>query len=94
MVTYDWIIGICSSGAGGVRFLRFRGTTEEAKQKLCSLVQEDRSNDIENWDYGTEEPEDVQVQDGGLGYDLYAYGCYSDYHIDYSAKEWAHVDFE
>lgn len=92
MNTYDWIVGICNTGADGVTMYRFRGTIEEMKEKLVSLVSEDRENDTENWEYGTEEKEDVQVNDNGLGYDLYAYGCYSDYHIDYSAKEWAHVE--
>lgn len=93
MGVYDWIIGVCNTDADGVTLYRFRGTIEETKEKLVSLVSGDRENDEENWDYGTEDVDEVQVNDNGLGYDLYAYGCYSDYHIDYSAKELAHVEF-
>lgn len=92
MNRYDWIIGICCSEADGVRIYRFRGTIEETKNKLLSLIKGDRSNDEDNWDYGCEETDDIRAEDNGLGYELYGYGCYSDYHIDYTAKEFAHVD--
>ena len=92
MDSYDWIIGICCTEADGVRLYRFRGTIEEAKEKLVSLVAEDRGNDEDNWDYGTEDTEEVDAVDNGLGYELYASGVYFGYHIDYTAKEFAHID--
>lgn len=61
---------------------RFIGTKEEVKRKLLDMIQEDREEDKVNWEYGTETVDDVQDR-GCL--EFYAYGCYSDYHIDYSA---------
>lgn len=79
----DWIIGVCSSGANGVHMSRFYGTKEEVKRKLSEMVLTDKKEDEVNWEYGTEFVEDVEE----LGTnEMYAYGCYSDYHIDYTAK--------
>ena len=89
----DWIIGVCSSGEDGVVLYRFRGTTDEVKEKLYSLVKEDRENDPENWDFGCESSDDIRDESGGLGHEFYGFGSYSDYHIDYTAKEFSHVEF-
>lgn len=87
----DWIIAICNTDADGIRILRFSGTEEHVKELLVKLVSEDRESDTENWEHGTESVEDVKDKSGGLGYEFYAYACYSNYHIDYTAKEFAHV---
>lgn len=92
MDRYDWIIGICCSEADGVGIFRFRGSIDEMKEKLLSLINNDRNNDNENWDFGCENKDDIRAEDNGLGYELYGYGCYYDYHIDYTAKEFAHVE--
>lgn len=86
---YDWIIGICNSANDGVKLLRFYGTKDDVKEKLLQLVLEDRENDSENWDFGCETLE--HIQDEHYGYEFYGYGCYHDYHIDYTAREFAHV---
>ena len=91
MERYDWIIGICSSGADGVDLYRFRGSKNDVKKKLLSLINEDRANDEECWDYGCESLDDICINDNGLGYELSGYGCYADYHIEYTAKEFTHV---
>lgn len=91
--SYDWVIGICNSAADGVTIYRFYGTKYDVKQKLLFLVLKDKKNDEENWEYGTESIEDVRDEDNGLGYEWCAYGNYSDYHIDYTAKEWSHIVF-
>ena len=93
MDRYDWIIGICNTGADGVVILRFRGSINEMKEKLLSFIKEDRENDNECWDYGCEEIDDIWAVDNGLGYELYGYASYLDYHIDYTAKEFSHIDF-
>ena len=93
MDKYDWIVGICSSGADGVKLFRFYGSKDEMKQKLLSLINEDKENDPECWDYGTECVDEIEAEDNGLEYELYGYGCYTDYHIDYTAKEFAHVNW-
>lgn len=93
MDRYDWIIGICNSEKDGVELLRYRGNKEEMKEKLVSLIHADRLMDKELWEYGCESSDDIQVEDNGLGYELYGYGNYINYHIDYTAKEFAHIDY-
>lgn len=93
MDRYDWIIGICSTRSNGVKIFRFRGSIEEMKQKILSLILEDKTADDEDWIYGCEEIDEIKAQDNGLGYELYGYGSYRDYEIHYTAKEFAHIDF-
>lgn len=88
----DWIIGVCNTDADGVQIMRFSGTEDQVKELLVKLVLENQENDTENWEYGTESVEDVKDESCGLGHEFYAYGCYSNYHIDYTAKEFAHVE--
>lgn len=78
----QWIIGVCNTDSDGVDLIGFFGTIEEIKVKLVEMVQLDSLED--EMDYGTESVEEVDVSWDGK--ELYAYGCYSDYHIDYSAK--------
>ena len=87
----DWIIGICNSAENGVKVHRFRGSIQEAKEKLLELVNKDRAENSDTWEYGTEDAESVDAVDG-LGYELYAYGNYIDHHMEYTAKEYAHVE--
>ena len=89
---YDWIIGICCTAADGVKILKFHGTQNEVKTKLLSMVAEDREKDTENWDFGCTSIDDVRSEYNGIGYELYAYGCYHDYHIDYTAKKFSHIE--
>lgn len=85
----DWIIAVANSDADGVVINRFYGTEEEVRTLLVRMVQEDRENDEENFEYGTEEPEDVENSGSGT---LNASATYAHYHIDYTAKEWAYVE--
>ncbi len=87
MVRYTWIIGICNTRADGVRLVRFYGSKDEVKEQLLFLINEDRSEDTDNWEHGCESVDDIETEDNGLGYELYGYGCYNNYHIDYTAKE-------
>lgn len=99
MDRYDWIIGICNSDVDGVKLYRFRGSILETKEKLLSLIAEDKANDEEHWSGGCETVDDISSEDNGLGYELYGYGKYQDYdnyesyHIEYTAKEFAYVDY-
>lgn len=90
MKELDWIIGICSSGADGVRFLQFTGTENHVKEKLLALVNEDRGNDEDNWDFGCETENDIREEEKSVEY--YGYGCYYDYHIDYTARLLSNVE--
>ena len=78
-----WIIGICNTDCDGVDLISFFGTEEEMKAKLVEMVKDDRNED-DGYEYGTESIDDVDTRRNGT--ELYAYGCYYDYHIDYSAK--------
>ena len=92
MDRYDWIIGICNSGRDGVELLRYYGSKNEIKEKLVSLIKADQAMDIDVWEYGCESVDDIQIEDNGCGYELYGYGNYIDYHIDYTAKEFSKID--
>lgn len=87
----EWIIAISSSDTEGIRILRYSGTEDHVKQKLIDLVAEDRNSLEETWNYGTETVEDVEDVSNGLGYEFYAIGNYEGFHVDYTAKEFAHV---
>lgn len=77
-----YIIGMGGSETDGVNILKVYGTKQQVKKYLVKLVDQDRSNDPDSWEYGTEKIKDVEEKPYG---NLYAYGCYSDYHIDYQA---------
>lgn len=84
----DYIIAICNTASDGICMYRFRGTFEELKRKLIELVMEDKENDEDAWDYGTESVDEIDM----CGSDINAYATYHDYHIDYTARAFA--DFE
>lgn len=79
----QWIIGICNTEGDGVDLVGFYGTEDEMKAELVGMVHSDSEED-DSYEYGTEDVNEVSIRYGGT--ELYAYGCYSDYHIDYSAK--------
>lgn len=82
----DWIVAICNTGGEGVEVFKFQGNTQKMKEKILTLVEKDRYDDCgEPWDFGTEELNDIEERDDGN--ELYAYGCYQTYHIDYTAKK-------
>lgn len=89
----DWIIGISCSETDGVVLYRFYGNKEEVKEKLLSLIKEDKDNDVENWDYGCESVDDITDETDIFGLSFYGYGCYEDYHIDYTAKRFSSLGF-
>ena len=67
-----------------------RGTEKDVKEYLYKLVSEDRDNVKSNarediWDYGTESVEDICLNAYNTN-ELYTYGCYDGFHIDYVAR--------
>ena len=80
---FDWIIGIGGSEVDGVDMHRFYGTEYQVKRHLIKLVKEDIENNADCFEYGTDNIEEIQERIYGNSF--YAYGCYSDYHIDYEA---------
>lgn len=84
---YNWIIATCITDADGINIYRFHGTIHETKEKILSMIKEDVENDAENYEHGSESVEDIKSVDSGLNHELYGYSCFSNYHIDYTAKE-------
>lgn len=80
----NWVIGICCSEADGVDVFRVHGTEAQVKKYLANCVQADREVDEDKYESGTESADQVSV-DADTG-ELNAYGTYSDYHIDYTAR--------
>lgn len=82
-----WIVGVGGSDQDGVSTYRVIGTKTMIKYHLLSLVNEDREEQTgsnpDYWEYGTESVDDIEEKYNGKAY--YAYGCYSDHHIDYEA---------
>ena len=59
------------------------------KRALVELALEDKGNDEESFDYGTDDVSDVvETVDGEINEvtELNAYNVFSDYHIDYTAQ--------
>ncbi len=78
-----WIIGTGGSEADAVYLYKATGTKDEIKRLLLHLVMEEKAENDDSWDSGTESVDEVEERGDGT---LYAYGCYSDYHSDYTAQ--------
>lgn len=84
---YKWIIAKCNTDGDGIDVYRFHGTVQQTKEKLLSMIKEDIAEDSESYCHGNENVEDIKYVGNGMGYEFYGYGCYDNYHIDYTAKE-------
>lgn len=83
---YKWIIGISNSEADGVSLYNYEGTVEQIKNRLISLIKEDRENDKSGWDYGSENENEISDESDGDKKVFSGFGCYSEYHINYTAE--------
>ncbi len=81
-VEEEWIVGISGSEMSDVKTEVVTGTRTQVKYYLLSLVNSDRSGD-NNWDFGTESIREIS-ENAETG-KLYAYGSYSECHMDYTA---------
>ena len=84
-----WIIAIGNTEADGVRMLYAIGSVDQIKRALVELALEDKSNDEESFNYGTEDISDVEETADSKTNEvtvLNAYNVFSDYHIDYTAQ--------
>lgn len=84
-----WIIAIGNTEADGVRMLYAIGSVDQIKRALVELALEDKSNDEESFNYGTEDISNVDETVDSKTNDvtaLNAYNVFSDYHIDYTAQ--------
>lgn len=84
-----WIIAIGNTEADGVRMLYAIGSVDQMKRALVELALEDKSNDEESFNYGTEDISEItETIDANINEvtELNAYNVFSDYHIDYTAQ--------
>ena len=99
MEKYNWIVAVCNTSGEGVDVFKFRGNKQEMKERLVSLIKEDRENaNWDTWEHGTESTDEIverstikEIVEGNCVPELYGYGCYYDYHIDYTAIEINHI---
>lgn len=84
-----WIIAIGNTEADGVRMLYTIGSVDQIKRALVELALEDKGNDEESFNYGTEDISEItETIDANINEvtELNAYNVFSDYHIDYTAQ--------
>ena len=84
-----WIIAIGNTEADGIEMLYMIGDVDQIKRALVELALEDKGNDEESFNYGTEDISGVaEIVDNKTNEvtALNAYNVFSDYHIDYTAQ--------
>lgn len=89
---YQWIIGICCSENDGVKLYKYTGTVKKMKKRLLRLIKEDKKNDKENWDFGSETVAKLSDESNGEEACFCGYGSYSYYHIDYTAERVSNIE--
>lgn len=89
---YQWIIGICCSENDGVKLYKYTGTVKKMKKQLLRLIKEDKKNDKENWESGSETVAEISDESNGEETCFYGYGFYSYYHIDYMAERVSNIE--
>ena len=89
---YQWIIGICCSENDGVKLYKYTGTVKKMKKRLLRLIKEDKKNDKENWDFGSETVAELSDESNGEETCFCGYGSYSYYHIDYMAERVSNIE--
>ena len=78
-----WIIAIGNTEADGVRMLYAIGSVDQMKRALVELALEDKGNDEESFNYGTEDISEItETIDANINEvtELNAYNVFSDYH--------------
>lgn len=85
-----WIIGIANSESERVVIQQVLGTVDEVKNHLVNLIKEDRKNDEENYDFGSDDVDDIEEyyvdnDDSNKIYQLEGFATYLEYHINYTA---------
>lgn len=85
-----WIIGIANSESERVVIQQVLGTVGEVKNHLVKLIKEDKKNDEENYDFRTDDVDDIEeyyVDNNDLNkiYQLEGFATYHEYHINYTA---------
>lgn len=88
----NWIVAVCCSEGDGVCIFRVNGTKDQVKEYLANMASNDLLNEYESVEEAIEEygnwctTKAEDVNESADGKELNAYGTYSDYHIDYTAR--------
>ena len=79
----EWYIFIAYNSEGAISVSKMVATREEAQEYLMKLIMEDRVEDEETWDMGTEGVYDLNYE--GVGNGFSGYNTFYDYSINYIA---------
>ena len=96
----NWIIGVCCTESDGIYIGRVHGTKGQVKEYLATLAVEDMLNAYDSLEEAVDEygnyctTKASEVDESDDGKELNAYGTYSDYHIDYTARLEDDVEIE
>ena len=86
-VTAKWVIAIGNTEVDDIKMFYVNGDVKKVKEALVKLALEDKKNDEESFDYGTQNVSgiDEDLDDNNVVIKLNAFNVFSDYHINYTA---------
>lgn len=86
-VTAKWVIAIGNTEVDDIKMFYVNGDVKKVKEALVKLALEDKENDEESFDYGTQNVSgiDEDIDDNNVVIKLNAFNVFSDYHINYTA---------
>lgn len=86
-VTAKWVIAIGNTAVDDIKMFSVNGDVKKVKEALVKLALEDKKNDEESFDYGTQDVSgiDEDIDDNNVVIKLNAFNVFSDYHINYTA---------
>ncbi len=77
-----WII-IAYNSEGAIYTSKMFATREEAQEQVLKMIKEDRKQDEENWDFGTESVYDLDYDGSANGFN--GYNNFYNYSVNYVA---------
>lgn len=86
-VTAKWVIAIGNTEVDDIKMFYVNGDVKKVKEALVKLALEDKENDEESFEYGTQDVSgiDEDIDDNNVVIKLNAFNVFSDYHINYTA---------
>lgn len=86
-VTAKWVIAIGNTEVDDIKMFYANGDVNDLKKALVKLALEDKKNDEESFEYGTQDVSviDENHDDNNVVIKLNAFNVFSDYHINYTA---------
>ena len=86
-----WIIGIANSESERVVIQQVLGTVGKVKNHLVKLIKEDKKNDEENYDFGTDDVDDIEEYyvDNNDYHEVYRFNPFDDLNKIYQLEGFA-----